>query len=175
MTVRPAAPFLVLVAAVAGLAAGAARSANAPPPTTPSGQPRVQGGTAGPGAAPGGDPVARGKFLAEVLGCVGCHTPHDADGKPDLNFLMAGHRAADPFPTWSDSLWDRGMGMIVSPAGTAYAGPWGVTFARNLTPDKTTGIGGWNEESFTRRRSSRSPTSRSPMHSRGTRPCSSTT
>jgi hypothetical protein len=40
------------------------------------------------------------------------------------------------------------MGMIVSPSGTAFAGPWGVTFGRNLTPDPTTGIGGWNEEAF---------------------------
>ena len=151
MTVRPAARFLVLAAAVVGFAvfaACAARSADAPPPTTTSGQPMIQGGTAGPGAAPGGDPVARGKFLSELLGCVGCHTPHDADGKPDLNYLMAGHRAADPAPTWSDSMWDRGAGMVVSTAGTAYAGPWGVTFARNLTPDKTTGIGAWTEESF---------------------------
>jgi len=38
--------------------------------------------------------------------------------------------------------------MIVSPSGTAFAGPWGVTFGRNLTPDPTTGIGGWNEEAF---------------------------
>jgi hypothetical protein len=31
---------------------------------------------------------------------------------------------------------------------TAWAGPWGVSFAYNLTPDMQTGIGGWTEEMF---------------------------
>ena len=121
----------------------------ASPPLTTSGRPVVTAGTAGPGTPEAaGDAVARGKFLAEVLGCVDCHSPKGPDGKLVPGFMLAGHRAADPWATWSDSLWDAGMGMIVAPAGTAYAGPWGVTFARNLTSDPTTGIGGWNEEAF---------------------------
>ena len=31
---------------------------------------------------------------------------------------------------------------------TAWAGPWGVSFAYNLTPDRQTGIGDWPEEMF---------------------------
>ena len=31
---------------------------------------------------------------------------------------------------------------------TAFAGPWGVSYARNLTPDPVTGIGIWSEEQF---------------------------
>jgi hypothetical protein len=31
---------------------------------------------------------------------------------------------------------------------TAWAGPWGVSFGTNLTPDKETGIGEWTEEAF---------------------------
>jgi hypothetical protein len=31
---------------------------------------------------------------------------------------------------------------------TAWAGPWGVSFAINLTPDKDTGIGEWSEKLF---------------------------
>jgi hypothetical protein len=31
---------------------------------------------------------------------------------------------------------------------TTWAGPWGVSFAANLTPDAATGIGGWSEEMF---------------------------
>jgi mono/diheme cytochrome c family protein len=31
---------------------------------------------------------------------------------------------------------------------TAFAGPWGVSYARNLTPDNLTGIGIWSEEMF---------------------------
>ncbi len=32
--------------------------------------------------------------------------------------------------------------------GTAFAGPWGVSFPRNLTPDTATGLGSWTEEMF---------------------------
>ena len=31
---------------------------------------------------------------------------------------------------------------------TAWAGPWGVSFTANLTPDKETGLGNWTEEMF---------------------------
>jgi cytochrome c553 len=146
---RPAllAASLAVVAAWA-VSAALANGDTTPAPTTTTGQPMVQGGTAGPGAAAGGDPVARGKFLANVLGCVECHTPRGKDGKPDLRYLMAGHRAGDPAPKWDDANEAKGIGMLVSTAGTAYAGPWGVTYARNLTPDPATGIGKWNEEAF---------------------------
>jgi hypothetical protein len=30
----------------------------------------------------------------------------------------------------------------------AWAGPWGVSFAMNLTPDKETGLGSWTPEMF---------------------------
>jgi hypothetical protein len=32
--------------------------------------------------------------------------------------------------------------------GTAFAGPWGVTYAINLTPDMETGLGVWTEAMF---------------------------
>lgn len=31
---------------------------------------------------------------------------------------------------------------------TTWAGPWGVSFAANLTPDKETGLGYWKAETF---------------------------
>jgi hypothetical protein len=31
---------------------------------------------------------------------------------------------------------------------TAFAGPWGISYAMNLTPDENTGIGIWTEEMF---------------------------
>ena len=31
---------------------------------------------------------------------------------------------------------------------TAFVGPWGVTYAANLTPDRETGIGAWREKDF---------------------------
>ena len=31
---------------------------------------------------------------------------------------------------------------------TAWAGPWGISFAANLTPDQNTGLGIWTEDMF---------------------------
>ena len=31
---------------------------------------------------------------------------------------------------------------------TAYVGPWGISYAANLTPDENTGLGIWTEEMF---------------------------
>ena len=41
----------------------------------------------------------------------------------------------------------RGSAQIGA-TNTAFAGPWGVSFTANLTPDKETGLGKWTEEMF---------------------------
>jgi mono/diheme cytochrome c family protein len=135
---------LALVLAAAFLAAGAVACARAvrAGDATPAAADPLAGGPAG------SDAVARGKWLVTVLGCNDCHSPRLPEGRLDPNYLLAGHKTDDPYPTWNDSLFTKGFGMLVSTSGTAFAGPWGVTFARNLTPDKSTGIGGWNEEAF---------------------------
>ena len=33
-------------------------------------------------------------------------------------------------------------------SNTAFAGPWGISYAANLTPDRKTGLGIWSEEMF---------------------------
>ena len=33
---------------------------------------------------------------------------------------------------------------------TAWAGPWGISYAANLTPDRDTGLGIWTEDIFIR-------------------------
>ena len=42
----------------------------------------------------------------------------------------------------------RNAMAMTNPMLTAWAGPWGVSFAANLTPDKETGIAEWSEEHF---------------------------
>ncbi len=37
---------------------------------------------------------------------------------------------------------------LTTPMLTAWSGPWGVSFAANLTPDKETGLGEWSEQTF---------------------------
>ena len=142
---------LALVLAGALLASGVAacaRSVRAGSTTPASTADATATGQALSGGPDGADAVARGKWLVTVLGCNDCHTPRLPEGRQDPNYLLAGHKADDPYPAWNDSLYTKGYGMLVATSGTAFAGPWGVTFGRNLTPDKTTGIGGWNEEAF---------------------------
>jgi hypothetical protein len=100
-------------------------------------------------------PVERGKYLAVVGGCHDCHTPKipGPDGTPtlDTSRLLAGHPADLPAPSWSPSdLAQKNIAAATNPSLTAWAGPWGVSFAINLTPDKETGIQEWSEELFIR-------------------------
>jgi mono/diheme cytochrome c family protein len=66
------------------------------------------------------DPVRYGQYLAgPVAHCMDCHTPRLDGGRPDLARLGAG--------------------------GFAFRGPWGVSYAANLTPDAETGIARWGD------------------------------
>jgi len=38
--------------------------------------------------------------------------------------------------------------MTASATNTAWAGPWGVSFTANLTPDAETGLGKWTQRNF---------------------------
>jgi hypothetical protein len=46
---------------------------------------------------------------------------------------------------------DLGKGpwmMTAAATMTSFAGPWGVSYAMNLTPDPETGLGNWTEKMF---------------------------
>jgi mono/diheme cytochrome c family protein len=95
------------------------------------------------------DPVVRGRYLVTAKGCGDCHTPMrmGANGpEPDTSRLLSGHPAALavaeapklPQPwTWASTA-----------TNTAFAGPWGISYAINLTSDEETGIGAWSEQVF---------------------------
>jgi mono/diheme cytochrome c family protein len=96
----------------------------------------------------GGGSVPRGKYLVTILGCGDCHTPKKMGPngpEPDDTRMLAGYveEKLPPAPAPSGP-W------IVSMTGqlTAFAGPWGISYAKNLTPDEITGIGTWSEETF---------------------------
>jgi hypothetical protein len=66
--------------------------------------------------------------------------------EPDLERLLSGHperMTMPPVPALPEP-W----GWVGAATNTAYAGPWGVTYAPNLTPDEVTGLGIWTEEMF---------------------------
>jgi len=99
-----------------------------------------------------GEAVERGKYLTTIMGCHDCHTPKimDEHGHPilDMTRKLSGHPADAPYPEWTPADMQRNAMALVNPMLTAWGGPWGVSFTQNLTPDDSTGLGEWTEESF---------------------------
>jgi len=94
--------------------------------------------------------IARGKYMVIAGGCNDCHTPlkMGANGpEPDMTKMLSGHPEAlkiPPVPKLPPGPWIS----IGAGKHTAFAGPWGVTYAINLTPDENTGIGIWTKDIF---------------------------
>ena len=76
-------------------------------------------------SAPAMTPVHRGEYLVAITGCNDCHTPGALFGAPDFKRALSG----------SELGW---------------RGPWGVSYASNLTPDPETGIGTWTDAEIER-------------------------
>ncbi len=104
-------------------------------------------------AAKGGKNAAveRGRYLVTVGGCNDCHSPKNFGPQgpsPDESRLLSGHPADSKMPPAPQGLIapDK-WGAITTNDLTGWVGPWGTSFAANLTPDKT-GIGGWTADQF---------------------------
>ena len=93
--------------------------------------------------------VERGKYLVTVTGCNDCHTPWSMgpDGPaPDKTRFLSGHPenlTMPPPPKLPEGPWN----WVGAASFTTFSGPWGISYAINLTPDKT-GMGNWKEEQF---------------------------
>jgi cytochrome c553 len=100
-------------------------------------------------AAPTMSPVERGKYLVNAMGCNDCHTPMKmgAQGpEPDMSRFLSGHPEKEkvgPAPKLTN-----GWIAAVNATGTAWVGPWGISYTANLTPDQNTGLGIWTEDMF---------------------------
>lgn len=106
-----------------------------------------------PPTSPEPTPVERGKYLVTIMGCHDCHSPKVMDPKlgpvPDTTRLLSGNPDGAPQPGWTPAdMMTRNNIASTNMHFTAWAGPWGVSFTANLTPDKETGLGEWTEESF---------------------------
>jgi mono/diheme cytochrome c family protein len=64
----------------------------------------------------------RGRYLATIMDCGGCHTPGAMAGQPDKARLLGGSDLGFEIPEL------------------------GVFYPPNLTPDKETGLGNWSED-----------------------------
>ncbi len=95
--------------------------------------------------------IKRGEYMVTIGGCNDCHTPWimQPDGKPgpDMSRALSGHPHDFPITTPAQLTSDR-FGVAIAPTNTAYSGPWGVSFAANLTPDRLTGTGVWTFDTF---------------------------
>lgn len=72
------------------------------------------------------EPAERGKYLAQIMDCGGCHTPGVLKGKPQHERYLAGS--------------DTGF----------HVPGFGVSYPPNLTSDPETGLGEWSVEDIMR-------------------------
>ncbi len=97
------------------------------------------------------DTIKQGERLVTIMGCNDCHSPKKMGPQgPEIiaDLMLSGYPSDRPIVKFDSKLIKEGFGMFY-PDLTAAAGPWGVSFAGNLTPDET-GIGNWTEEQFKR-------------------------
>ncbi len=113
----------------------------------------VDSGKPGDAATPSiSGSVERGHYLVDVIGCGDCHTPKKmtaAGPVPDMSRYLSGYNAGVPLGKYDTGLANGGSWVLFKGDLTAAAGPWGVTFSANLTPDGT-GLGGWTADNFRR-------------------------
>jgi len=110
-----------------------------------------------PAQAKGGDAkkkamIERGRWMVNLGGCNDCHTPKIFGPQGpvlDTTRLLSGAPASAKLPDIPQGVIapDK-WGALTSNDLTTWAGPWGVSFTRNLTPDVATGLGSWTEEIF---------------------------
>lgn len=93
--------------------------------------------------------VKWGEHLVLISACHDCHSPKKMTDKGmDIDFskALSGHPAGMPPPD-VDRKEMESKGMVVTQSLTAWIGPWGISYAANLTSDST-GIGAWKESNF---------------------------
>lgn len=94
--------------------------------------------------------VKRGEYLVSAIGCDDCHSPkkmgpHGPEVDPSLR--LSGYPSTRPLAAF-DTSTTRNWALF-NPDLTACVGPWGISFAGNITSDAT-GIGNWTEAQFIR-------------------------
>ena len=88
------------------------------------------------------DILEHGEYVANIAGCVDCHTPFQEA------YQDATKMTSDQLRTFSFNLGatqDR-EGRLLAGGRPFDLGPAGILLTRNLTPDQDTGIGAWSDE-----------------------------
>jgi hypothetical protein len=95
--------------------------------------------------------VKRGSYLVNAIGCDDCHSPKKfgPNGMDiDMEHRFAGHLAGSPLGKPNTGVMKDGY-MLFAMDLTSAVGPWGQSYAANISSDAT-GIGNWTEEQFFR-------------------------
>ena len=93
--------------------------------------------------------VKRGAYLVSITGCDDCHSPKrmgpmGPEVIPELR--LSGYPSTRPILKADSNVVKQGWAMLGLDL-TSAVGPWGMSFAANLTSDAT-GIGNWTEAQF---------------------------
>ena len=98
------------------------------------------------------DRVERGKYIVETVGCGDCHTPWKMGPngpEPDQSRLLSGHPSGLKLGPPPKVNGENGWMWAAGATNTAFAGPWGVSYAANLTPHPVSGVMAvWDEARF---------------------------
>jgi hypothetical protein len=91
--------------------------------------------------------IKRGAYLTTIGACHDCHSPKimtPQGPEPDPARLLSGHPQGSTIPTIQGN---KDWVLFEPQHFTAFVGPWGISYAANLTPDDT-GTGNWTFEQF---------------------------
>jgi hypothetical protein len=95
--------------------------------------------------------IKRGEYLVNIIGCDDCHSPKKMGPQgPEIipELRLSGFNKNSHLPEVELSAINKGWVLLPHDL-TAAAGPWGISYAGNITSDAT-GIGNWPEENFIR-------------------------
>jgi hypothetical protein len=93
--------------------------------------------------------VKRGNYLVATIGCDDCHSPKTMGPKGpqlDMERRLSGYPSDRPIAKADKGVLQTGY-FLMGGDLTSSVGPWGMSFAANLTSDST-GIGNWTEDQF---------------------------
>jgi len=95
--------------------------------------------------------IKKGEYLVMIGGCNDCHSPKvfsERGMEFDQKRLLSGHPAGSAIAPIDMKMVGPGKWTLTNDHLTGWVGPWGMSFAANLTPDDQTGIGLWTEDFF---------------------------
>lgn len=95
--------------------------------------------------------IARGKYIVNTGGCGDCHSPKvftEMGPMPDTTRILSGFPQGLTLPSFDPKMVQPGMWVMTESNLAGWVGPWGISYAANITPDKETGIGTLSEEMF---------------------------